>query len=229
MSFVQPHNKGDRSPLEGREPASHRGTYRRMSHRLLGLLKQREARCDVNENRIHIGNLMRELGDQSFGWGLVLFALINMIPVPLGTNMVLSLPLLVIGLQMLLGFEVVRLPAFLSNRTLPRAGLNRMVARLRPLFRRIESLAKERHIWILEPGMRGLLGVAVVIMSLALAAPIPTSGWGPAFALFTIGIGMIERDGAIVLGGLVLSLLSLAFTTSLVILTYLGLNNLIGF
>lgn len=228
MSFVQPHHDGDINPLVRPGPASQRGTYRRMSHRLLGLLKQREARCDTNEDRIHIGNLMRELGGQSFGWGIILFAIINMIPVPLGTNMVLSIPLLVIGVQMLIGCDVVRLPAFLSNRTLPRAGLSRMIARLRPLFRRIENLAKERQTWILQPAMRGLIGGAVVIMSLALAAPIPTSGWGPAFAMFTIGIGMIERDGAIVLGGLVLSVLSLAFTTSLVILTYLGLNNLIG-
>lgn len=230
MTYVQPSNDGDFSAMVAHKAVANatRGQYRRMSHRLIGMLKKRETQCQIRADRVHFGNLMRELAEQSFGWGILLFAIINMIPVPLGTNMILGIPLLIIGIQMLIGFEGVRLPGILANRTIPKSQMSRTIARMRPIFRRLERVSKERQIWVFLPKFRPVLGLVIVIMSLALAAPIPTSGWGPAFSMFTIGFGMIERDGLIVMVGMVASVISLTITASLVILTIIGYNTFIA-
>ena len=205
-----------------------RGSYRRMSHKLLGLLNKQEARSEEHENRVHLGNLMRELGDQSFGWGLLLFAIVNLLPVPLGTNMILGIPLIIIATQMIFGYETVKLPGFLARRTIPRNPMKRTIARMRPIFRRLERLAKPRREWIFAAAHRPALGVAILILAFALAAPIPTSGWFPAMCIFIIAFGMVERDGNLVIFGLCAGVVSLFIVVGVAWAIYFGIKTIAG-
>jgi hypothetical protein len=183
-----------------------------ISRLLLGAVNRERAEPDVM-----VADLLAELGDRSFGWAMLLFALINLLPLPIGSTLITALPLMVITLQMAFGFDYVRLPRFLTKRRISRAGLRRMIFRLRPVTRRIDKVIRPRHTWLFSHQRERMLGVALFFVALALFMPIPFSGWFPAFALMISAFGIIERDGLVTLIGVSLGIFSIALTAEVVL------------
>jgi len=193
-----------------------------MTHRFIGLLKTRD---HANSSET-IGELIDRLGDLSFGWCLLIFSLLNLLPLPLGANMITSIPLILVALQMTAGMPGVRLPARVAAKPLPRVGLRRGVARLRPMFRILERMARPRFGFILAPRYRRFIGLAILALTVALFLPIPLSGWGPALSILVISFGLVERDGGIVLGGLALGVVSILIVAAVVFAIAFGVNHL---
>jgi hypothetical protein len=191
-----------------------------MTHRFIGLLKTRD---HANSSET-IGELIDRLGETSFGWCLLIFSLLNLLPLPLGANMITSVPLILVALQMTAGMPGVRLPARVAAKPLPRVGLRRGVARLRPMFRILERMARPRFGFILDPRYRRLIGLAILALTFALFLPIPLSGWGPALSILVISFGLVERDGGIVLGGLALGVVSILIVVAVVFAIAFGVN-----
>ncbi len=90
---------------------------------------------------ILINDLLRDLGEKSFGWAMLLFSLINLLPLPPGTTLLTALPLMLIAGQMALGFEQLQLPKMIGRREVQRESLRRVVHKMRPISRRIERPA----------------------------------------------------------------------------------------
>jgi hypothetical protein len=176
----------------------------------------RRAEADL----VSISTLIAGLGDRSFGWSVLLFALVNLIPMPFG--MITALPLILLTGQMAAGFEHVRLPGFITRLRLNRKGFQRVVLRLRPLIRQIEKIVRPRHVWLFQPQNERLIGLLLLVVSLALFIPIPLTGFIPAIALFVTAFGLIERDGIVTLSGIVLGIIAIIVTLSMVGMLVLG-------
>jgi hypothetical protein len=180
---------------------------RRMSRTLIRAAGRR-AETDL----VSIGELIAGLGDRSFGWSILLFALVNLIPMPIGTNMITALPLILLTGQMAAGFEYVRLPRFITRRGINRRGFQRVVLRLEPVIRPIEKIVHTRHVWLFRPKNERMVGLLLLAVSLALFVPIPLSGFIPAIALFVTSFGLVERDGIVTLSGIALGIISIIIT-----------------
>lgn len=180
---------------------------RRLSRRLV-----RAAHDPAQSAEMTLGELIETLGERSFGWSIVLFALVNMIPMPIGSNMVTSLPLILLTAQMALGLQQVRLPAFIKRRRISRKGFQKLVLRLGPLIRPVERMLQPRHTYLFDPRLERGLAVFLLLVALALFMPIPLSGYLPATALFVTGVGLVERDGLVALGGVALGAVAIAVT-----------------
>lgn len=178
---------------------------RRMSHTLF-----RAAGRRAEKDLVSIRTLIAGLGDRSFGWSILLFALLNLIPMPLGV--ITAIPLILLSAQMAAGFEHVHLPAFITRREINRKGFQRVVLRLKPVIRWIETIVRPRHLWLFQPNNERLLGFFLLAVSLALFVPIPLSGFIPAISLFVTSFGLIERDGLVTLAGIVLGGISIVIT-----------------
>lgn len=172
--------------------------------------------------------LLRTFGDRSLGWCIVLFALVNLIPMPLGGTMITSLPLLAVTAQMALGARELRLPAALMRREIGRRRFQHAVMRLRPLMRPIERVVRPRHTWIFSRRNERLIGLTLFSVAVALFLPFPLSGWIPAISQLVTGIGLVERDGLVALVGLVIGLVSLAITVAVGVALVLGVQLLAG-
>jgi hypothetical protein len=73
-------------------------------------------------DRIVLGDLIDLLGDRAFGAMLLIFALPNMVPVPLpGLSTVLGAPMVLFAAQLMLGHPKPWLPARLSKLSIARA------------------------------------------------------------------------------------------------------------
>lgn len=164
----------------------------------------------AEKDLVSISTLIAGLGDRSFGWSILLFALVNLIPMPFGV--ITAIPLILLSAQMAAGFQHVRLPAFITRREINRKGFQRVVLRLKPVIRRIETIVRPRHLWLFQPKNERLMGLFLLAVSLALFVPIPLSGFIPAISLFVTSFGLIERDGLVTLSGIVLGGISIVIT-----------------
>lgn len=164
----------------------------------------------AEKDLVSISTLIAGLGDRSFGWSILLFALVNLIPMPFGV--ITAIPLILLSAQMAAGFQHVRLPAFITRREINRKGFQRVVLRLKPVIRRIEMIVRPRHLWLFQPKNERLMGLFLLAVSLALFVPIPLSGFIPAISLFVTSFGLIERDGLVTLSGIVLGGISIVIT-----------------
>ncbi len=161
---------------------------------------------------ILINDLLRDLGEKSFGWAMLLFSLINLLPLPPGTTLLTALPLMLIAGQMALGFEQLQLPKMIGRREVQRESLRRVVHKMRPISRRIERIIRPRMPWVFYPRNERLIGLWLLLVAFALFLPLPLSGWFPAISLLVSGFGLIERDGLVLAIGAIMGAASILIT-----------------
>jgi hypothetical protein len=195
---------------------------RRLSRRLLRAARDPGLRPDMA-----ISELVHELGDRSFGWCLIIFSLFNMLPMPIGSTMILSIPLMLVTLQMTAGLDVVWLPGFVMRRQISRKRFQRLVLRLRPVIRPVERLVRPRHDYLFSKRSEKLVGGFCFFVAVALFMPIPFSAYLPAGALLLAGIGLVERDGLVVWLGLCLGMVSIAVTIAISAIILFGAGALV--
>jgi hypothetical protein len=184
----------------------------------------RAARRQRDDERIALGAILADLGDRSFGWAMVVFALVNMIPLPIGANMITALPLMLLTAQMALGYSHVRLPGFVSRHRVSRRGFQRGILRVRPLLQRLERVIRPRRLGLFQPRSERLIGGFLFLVSCALFLPIPLSGYISAIALLVTAVGLAERDGTMTLVGLGLGVLAILVTLCAAITIALGVQ-----
>ncbi len=106
-----------------------------------------------------------------------------------------------------------------------RADLQRMAGRVGPYLERLEKICKPRFPIVTEPIGKILIGIVIFVLGVIMILPIPLLGnMPPGFAASVIAIGMIERDGLVVLIGTLVSAIAIAIasvaTGSLVLYIY---------
>ena len=162
-----------------------------------------------------ISEIVAALGPRSFGIVLVLFGLPNLLPVP-GLPMVCGVIIGVIALQMLLGKESLVLPRWVGDRRLKREDLSKVVAKAEPGLRTLEKVMRPRWLTLTEPVAQRAIGGMLLILGIALLAPIPFfGGIPPGIAVILFGLALVERDGLFVLIGIIASIIALIFTVAL--------------
>ncbi len=203
---------------------SHTAMRRRPS---LSLPILRNSRDQHRAGTLTLGNLITSLGEASFGWAIVVFSLLTLLPLPPGSSVITALPLLLTTVQMMLGYPFVRLPKALARMTLDPDKLRRTVLRLRPVTRRLERVLTRRRTSIFAPRKERLIGVLLFVIAFALFLPVPFSGWFPAVSLFIVGVGFVERDGLATMVGLALGTASVLLTGILLISIAAGAETMI--
>lgn len=176
----------------------------------------RTARGQHRDGSLTLGGLLKALGETSFGWAIVLFSLVTLLPLPPGSSLITALPLLLTTGQMALGYPSVRLPGKLSRLKLDEPGLRRTVLRLSPITRRLERMLDTRYERVFMDRQPQALGIVLFAISFALFLPVPLTGWFPAISLFVFGVGLLERDGLVAGIGLSLGMMSILLTAVMI-------------
>lgn len=194
---------------------------RTMTRTLQGVLAPHRRAAHVS-----VGTVLSQLGGASFGWAMLVFALLNMIPAPYGSSLITSLPLLWITGQMALGSHHLSLPGPIARRRLPVTAVRKMLIRLRRLFRPLERILRPRAETIFLHRRQRALGSALFAVSAALFIPLPFSGIIPAFALLLSALALIERDGLLMRVALGIGAVAVAITATVAVLLIHGLQDL---
>jgi hypothetical protein len=87
----------------------------------------------------------------------------------------------------------------------------------------MERIAKPRLHIFADARSRRIIGVVAIVLGLALVLPIPIIGNIPlGIPICILGLGLVERDGAIIIAGYIATLLGLTITAGLGWLIFQG-------
>jgi hypothetical protein len=164
--------------------------------------------------------ILKTLGERGFALLIVGLGLPNCLPMPPPIPLLCGLLLIFVALQMVLGWATPWLPGFLLEKTVSRATLSNFIERAMPWVDRLERFAKPRLSLFDSRLAFRLVGSALMVFSLALVFAAPFIGQVPlGLAVVLIGLGLVERDGLLVLGGICVgcagTALSLGFVLAL--------------
>ena len=162
---------------------------------------------------LSMGDLIAALRNRVFGIGILVFAIPNIFPMPPGVPAATGAVLMLLGLQLAIGNNSIWLPRFLKDRTIARDTLRRIADRSVPWIRKFEKLSKPRLDAMTQPVGARLVGAVVFVLGVVLLLPFPFLGnIPPGAAACVLGLGLVERDGVIVLIGYVASAVALGVT-----------------
>lgn len=174
--------------------------------------------ANFHAERVRVRDITESLGQRSFGFILLIFALPNSLPIlgiP-GVSTVTGLPMLFVAIQMALGHNRVYLPRWIADRSLATADFQKLISKVAPWLRRIEKLMRPRIVLLTQSNAERLLGAFCVSLAFLLVLPIPLGNLLPALGILFIALGLIERDGVCVLAGITIGIAAWVFLSGLI-------------
>jgi hypothetical protein len=167
---------------------------------------------------ITVGEVLDGFGRANLGLTILLLALPAMIPLPGPIAVFLGSCLGIVAVQVMFGVRRVWLPSWLRKRYVRPSIVAAMADRTVPWLRRAEALLKPRRMrHLTSPGAQAALGLPMLLLSIALALPLPLGNFLPVIALSLIALAILQRDGLAVVVALVVTLLALAWTAILLL------------
>ncbi|MEX1108669.1 MAG: exopolysaccharide biosynthesis protein [Dongiaceae bacterium] len=162
---------------------------------------------ECTDERVSLGDIVTELESRSHGMLMLVLSLPSMIPItPPGVGVIFGVPIAFVAVQLILRRRHVWLPGFLRRRSMACEDFQRIIERALPHVARIERLLKPRLTILTESIGECLIGVAVLVLALLLALPLPLTNIPLGLAIALLSLGLIQRDGLVVLIGSILAI-----------------------
>jgi len=129
-----------------------------------------------------------------------------------GISIPFGVAIAVCGLRIAFGHKP-WLPGFILRRRVPYAALEKMAHFGSRVYEKVEKVIRPRLDFIFDaPGMIILIGVSIAIAGLFLSMPIPPpfilTNTIPGFAIIFFCLGLMERDGALIIVGYALTIVT---------------------
>ncbi|WP_413625558.1 exopolysaccharide biosynthesis protein [Luteibacter sp. Lutesp34] len=157
----------------------------------------RAALMSTPGERVAVEQLLEPLRRRAFGFLLLLLAIPNFLPVPIGIGGIMGVLVIALGLEMLIGLEHPWIPGFLRRRTMSREGLLRFLDRIEPMTRRLERICKPRLQRLTRRPFTFVSGAIMILVGILLALPIPFTNYVFGAMLIAFAFALVERDGAL--------------------------------
>jgi hypothetical protein len=173
---------------------------------LTGIVEELERSADGTEGDVvEVGHLVDALDHRGYGPALAILPLVELSPlggVP-GFPTLLALTLGALTVRLLLGYKHLWVPDWLRRRKLDSGRVISAMKWLRPVSLRIDATLHERLSRFAGPA--GRRASCIVILCLLLTVPplelIPFATSGPMIVIATFGLGLLFRDGLLMLLG----------------------------
>jgi hypothetical protein len=136
------------------------------------------------------------------------------------TSEVLSSP------QIAAGWATPWLPHSLLARTIPRRDFSRAVDRAVPVLRRLERWSRPRLNGLERVSVMRLIGFLLLALAIGLLFAAPVIGQIPlGIAVCIVGLGLVERDGVVVIVGFAVGAIGLTLSFGFVYAIVAGLDS----
>lgn len=180
---------------------------------------------EAPEEGISLRALIERLGDRAFGAALFVLALPCCIPFLYIVPQIVALPMAALAFQLMIGRHQPWMPAKFGERMMPKDGLKKTAKGGRKFFGWAEIFARPRLTFLTGGKADRVIGAILCIFCVSILTPIPGTNTVPGFAVAMTAFGMMERDGVMTTGGL---LLGAAWVTGLVLAAVFGVSFLTG-
>jgi hypothetical protein len=160
-----------------------------------------------DKDRISVGDLLEALRRRALGALMFIFAVPTALPMPPGVSAITGAPLLFLSIQLMLGLKP-WLPKLITDRSLSRVDIEKVVKTVSPWLARAEGIMRPRFTFLAKRPAVYLSGFICLVLSLILFLPIPLGNMLPSLAIAIIALGLLERDGVWIGIGIVTGIVS---------------------
>ncbi len=179
------------------------------------------------EERISFSDILAILSDRSFAILVVLLGLPNCLPMPPPIPTISALLLIMIAVQIAMQRPEPWFPGAILRGSVARSDVLRAVTRALPVVSVLERWSRPRLGVFGQRTGATLSALLLTTMALGMLMAAPLIGQVPyGLAVCLIGLGQIERDGVLVLSGVVAGAVGVVLSASFVYGVILGLRNL---
>lgn len=172
--------------------------------------------ASTGPDRLSFTELAAQLHARAWGGLLLIFAAINLLPLPPGTSVFFAIPLLLVSAQMVFGRASPWFPKRIDRRGVTKQELERLISKMEWVELRVERVFKPRLAGLTGPTAARVIGMVCFFLALIAAIPIPLFHMAPAAAIVLFGLSLIYRDGALVIVAAIAAILSLVVDALLV-------------
>jgi hypothetical protein len=163
---------------------------------------------------ITIRQIIEAFGERAFGFVLILFSLPNCVPAPPGVAGIVGTPVLIFGIQMMLGHHRPWLPDVILRRSVSVAKFRRLIDVAEPRLKWLESFCKPRQTWLFNATGDRVVGLFAFLAALSVLIPFPGTNFPPSIALVIVSIAVMEEDGLLLILGYLIGAAGLAYTAA---------------
>ena len=172
--------------------------------------------AEPGPERLSFTELAAQLRSRVWGGMLLIFAAINLLPLPPGTSVFFAIPLLIVSAQMVFGRRSPWFPRRIDKRGVTKRELQRLIDKMGWLEARVERIFKPRLAVLTGSGAMRLIGVVCFLLALIAGIPIPLFHMAPAAAIVLYGLALIYRDGVLVIAAAIATMLAIIVDTLIV-------------
>lgn len=151
--------------------------------------------------KITVADMTAALKDRAYGVLMLVLALPCCIPaVPLLPSL-FGVPMMLLGLQMVAGRKELWLPKKVAQKEFKTKTYAKLTEKAMPWMQRLEALSKPRLSFLTHGWAERIIGGWMAILAISVCVPLPGTNTLPSIAIAIIAVGMIEKDGLLVLAG----------------------------
>jgi hypothetical protein len=186
---------------------------------------------EVSTPQVTLKEILTLAGERTFGFLFVVLALPSALPLPApGYSTPFGIVLFLLAVQLIAGRTRPWMPESWNHKQFDLTSVQKIVKAGIPWLRRLETVSRPRLTPVCTslPG-RAVLGTAIALMAISMMIPIPGTNTLPAMGIFVTGFGLLDDDGAISLGGLVLCAMGGILTTLILTFGYEAVKAGFGF
>ncbi len=173
-------------------------------------------------NKVTLGDIIDLAGERIFGFLFVILSLPSALPVPApGYSIPFGILLLLLAVQLIIGSKTPWLPKSWLNNSISIEKVQGVLKKGIPWLQKIEVISRPRLSYICTSFVgRIIIGCAIALMAISMMIPIPGTNTLPAIGIFVTGFGLLDDDGFISLGGLVVCVMGATLSGLIVVFGY---------
>lgn len=179
-----------------------RGATRVLSDILADISNQKGEGDD--DTTAKLGDVIDRLDDRAFGFLLLLLALPCCIPFVWGIPQIVALPMLALATQMAAGRHHPWLPRKFHERPFSVPAFQKVITRSARYVGWIERFARPRLRPVTSHLATRIVGALLLIPTASILLPVPSTNTIPGIGVAIASLGLIERDGILVILGLLI-------------------------
>lgn len=182
----------------------------RVLHDILDTLKaeapETAAAADATdaEPTAALGDVIDRLDERAFGFLLLMLALPCCLPFVYGLPQIVALPMIALTAQMALGRRHPWLPKKLHDRRFAIPAFSKVLSRAEKYVGWVERIATPRMRPVTSHLALRIVGALLLLPIASILTPFPLTNTVPGIGVAIAALGLIERDGLLVIGGLLI-------------------------
>lgn len=169
-----------------------------------------ESLGEGDDPRLSLHEVVDRFGERGFGALILVLALVALIPWPPGGKALFGAAIILMAGQLALLRHDVWLPGFAARAAVSRSFYRAASHRILGLVTRFEKLSKPRLLFMTGRVADVLIGVVAILMAVMMGTSAPLIDALPGLSLALFGLGLMARDGVVLIGGWAMAAASIA-------------------